>query len=683
MDLKRDGFVITSAHEPFSFIRRSGRENIHTYANYIKLHTEETVLELKSMGLSLLRFHYHKGFGYETEKEDRELTREFCKLCHKHGLNVQLYVQFGTLMPETYRAEEPDYDDWIQRDEAGKPISLLYSHQNFRNHPCMNQPGYWEHLKKILREAIIDCSADAIGFDNVSHGEEPDVCKCEACRKAFTEFIKSRYPDKASAKARFGHEHTDHIEPPVWNYFNTQFNLTEIRQPVLQEWMEFRALSLKNRVDEMYKVCKDLNPDVFIEINAFRQTGQNSTFITGLYVSDLSTGCDGYWSEMEPNPGYNAGLLHHKIRAYKCVRALDKLLFTGHVGGGMGNEPEPLRKHLLAVSESMVFQYGCVNGVGLIRNYSTLKNYDPPYMPLLRFSQEHREIYAADPMPFVHVYESRASLSNSNFESHYANILMQQVLLREKIPYAILHDLDNIDECRAVVLPGAMCLSDAEVKRLVDFVNNGGGLILTGNTGDFNEHYMGREDQSLKSLLGIAQFTTGDFKPLGDALWEDRVNMGGLHLANAGKGKVASFPRLTSDNDFETYELTHRAFAQSQIFVEHKSWEAPDDMHRIGNAVRWVLNNDLPVVVNAPESVVIELTGAGNVRYLHILNYDTSVPAKAITVSFKDKISSVHLFIPHTGEEKTLNLLPGEPTGRSSVIINEVEVYAVVRFTVD
>jgi len=684
MDLRKDGFVITSAHEPFSFLQRSGRDNIKLSGNYDRLHTEETIMELKAMGLTMLRFHFHKGFGYETEKEDRERTREFCKLCRKHGLHVQLYIQFGTLMPETYRVEEPDYDDWIQVDEAGKPITLLYSHQNFRNHPCMNRPGYWEHLKLILREAIVDCKAEAIGFDNVSHGEEPDVCHCDVCKKQFTNFLKSRYPEKSSIKARFGHEHLDHIAPPVWNYFNTQFNLTEIRQPGLQEWMEFRALSLKKRVVEMYKLCKELNPDIFIEINAFRQTGQNSTFITGLYETDLSEGCDGFWSEMEPDPGYAGGLLHHKIRAFKSARAMDRLLFTGHVGGGLGNDPEPIKKHLLAVSESMVFQYGCVNGVGLIRNYVPVKNNHPPYIPLLQFSKTNREMYMADPMPLIHVYESRASLSNSNFESHYANILLQQALLREKIPYAIIHNLDRIENYRAVALPGTMCMTDAEIQKITEFVNDGGGLILTGNAGDFDELYKGMEDQSLKSRLGIAEFTRGETKPLGSgSLWENGVDKGSLYMTGVGKGKVATFPRLESQCDFDSYDWTHRAFAQSHIWVGRDSWEAPYDMHRIGAAVRWILHNDLPVVVNAPEAVVFEMTGKGNIRYLHLLNYDTSKSARSVTLSFKENIQSAILFVPHKGEEKTLSILPASSGGRPSIVIDEVEIYTVVKITID
>ena len=671
MWLTDESFIITSAHEPLSFLRRSGRDNIRADENYARLHTEETVLKLKKLGLTLFRFHFHKGCGYEMEREDRERTKEFIALCHKHELKVQIYIQFGTLMPETYRVEEPGYDDWIMRDENGSPITLLYSHQNFRNHPCPNRPGYWEHLKKIIKEGVADCGADAVGFDNVSWAEEPDVCHCDECKKAFARYLADKYPTQAAAKARFGHGSLGYITPPVWNYYNNHFNLTEIRQPVMQDWNDFRVLSLKKRVDEMYAECKKYNPDVVVEINAFRQTGQNSTFVSGLYETDLASGCDAFWSEMEPDPGYADGLLHHKVRAYKACRAMGKLLFTGH---GEYDRGSGRSAHLLAMSESMVYQYGSVNCLRMLNNFLPADDGDAPHLPLKKFADDNRSVYMAEPVSFAHVYESRASLSNSNFESHYANILMQQVLLREKIPYAILHDLGEIGNCKTIILPGTMCMSKVEIDALAGFVNSGGGLVLTGNAGDFDEEYRAWMDQSLKARLGIAEKCRGGMVSVGGGLWPVVVEKGGYAAAGVGKGRVAAFPRMSSKNDFNTYDWTPNAFEQSQIWVRHKSWEAPRDMRRIADAIRWTLDYDLPVVVKAPEPVVCELTETAGAKYLHLLNYDADNPAKAVIATFRDKINSAELISPFTGEASELIV-----TGGNSVVIDSFDIYAIVK----
>jgi hypothetical protein len=276
---------------------------------------------------------------------------------------------------------------------------------------------------------------------------------------------------------------------------------------------------------------------------------------------------------------------------------------------------------------------------------------------LQAFADAHRGIYLAEPIPFAHVYESRAALSYSNFESHYANILMQQVLLREKIPYAILHDLEDIMHCKTIILPGVMCMSEREINTLVDFVHRGGGLVLTGNTGDFDELYRGWLDQSLKHKLGIADKSHGGMVTIGGGWWPVTVEKGNYAAAGIGEGRVAAFPRMASPHDFGNYDWTPNPFEQSQIWVMKQSWEAPYDKERIADAIRWTLRHDLPVIVKASEPVVCELTGEGNTKYLHLLNYDTENMARAITVTCREEIKSAELVVPYTGQVTPLPVL--------------------------
>jgi hypothetical protein len=669
-------YVITSVHEPHAFYKRSGRDTIRLGETYEALHTEETVLELKRLGLTMLRNHYHKGMGFEAERKDRERAAKLTALCHKHGIYVQAYIQFGTLHPETYKAEEPDYEDWPMRDRNGNPITLLYGHQNFRHHPCPNRPGYWAHLKRVTKEAIIDAKVDAVGFDNVSWAEEPDVCHCGACKAGFTTFLKERYPTDEAATGRFGYPVLDYIIPPAWNFYNHHYNLTELRQPVLQEWAEFRCLSLKRRVDEMYAYCKSLNPDVLVEINAFRQTGQNTAFTQGLYLTDLAAGCDAFWGEMEPEPGWHVsrgesksakaslqempghkskgvqnGRLYHKARAYKTLRALGKLFFTsfGHYNHGDAGE----KAQLLAMSESMAFQGGCLNKVHILNRYTPMAG-DPLHKTLREFSLRNRALYGAEPVAAVHVYESRASLSYSNFNAHYENILLQQTLLRKKIPYAILHGLDDLSGCRAVALPGTMCLTEGEIGKLVAFARNGGGLILTGDAGDFNERYVFLEERSLRARLG---FGSRDVK---DSLL-------------IGRGKAAAFPKLDSPSNFASYEWAYKAFEQPQIWAGHESWEAPHNMEELAGALRWALNHDLPLEVSGPEPLIAELTAAPGKQILHLLNYDVRNPARAVTVRFGEPVKSARLHNPFTGDVRPLEL-----AADNTAVVDRVDIYVVV-----
>ena len=362
---------------------------------------------------------------------------------------------------------------------------------------------------------------------------------------------------------------------------------------------------------------------------------------------------------MEPEQGYKEGILTHKIRAFKNVQSIDKILFSGNWWNGN----ESTRKdYTLALSESMVYQYGSINCISVMNNYVTVKNINLPHKPLWKFSQDNRDIYLATPIPFVHVYESRASLSYSNFESHYANILAQQIFIRENLPYGILHNLDNINECKVIMLPGTMCMSEVEADKLVKFVNDGGGLIITGNSGENNENYRALRERSLLSKLGLA----GKSTPL---------------FTGIGLGRVAVFPRLSSKNDFETYDWVYRPMAgygpleQSQVWVKHKSWEAPYDMRKIADAIRWARHNELPANISAPEAVACELTQdeSGNTLYLHLLNYDTKNIAKGICISFGRNIKSAVLTLPENGSSVPLTVL-----SQNSVVIDTLDIYAMV-----
>ena len=646
----KDGLVITSTHEPLVFFQRVGRAHVNTVANWETLHTEETVKELKARGLSLMRTHFHKGFGHEIERPDRALTTKFIELAHKHDMKVQVYIAFQSTVQETAMSEEPDFDEWVMRDEHGKPLTLWFNHQNFRNLPCLNRPGFWENLKRATHAAIVESKADAIGYDNVSWSVEPVVCHCDVCKKEFIEFMKKRYPTKEAAIDRFGHDKIENIGPPRWNYYANHLNLTEIIQPVIQEWIEFKTATLKYRIDEMYKYCKSLNPDVFVEINASMQTGQNSAFHMGIYEHDLATGCDAYWNEVDPMPSYKDGKLLHRIRVFKTHTADDKLVFTGH---SWGDDVAPKAK-LLCVAENMAFQKGTIGCIALLNQYVLKENENLLHLPLVNFSKANRELYKAKPVAYAHVYESRPSMCYSNFESQYAGILMNQTLLREKIPYSILHSLDNLDNCKVIILPGAMCLTEKEIDQLVKFVENGGGLVMTGNSGDFNEHYRGLQERSLKSRLGIAGKPAPFSMPF-------------------GKGRVAVFPRLTSPNDFATYNWAYDAFEESQVRVKFQSWEAPDGMHQLAGAIKWAAGYALPVKVEGPEAVVCELTKDGDTRYLHLLNYDCENVAKGVLVTFDGTIKQAKLINPVTGECKALPV-----AGGNSVAVDEVDVYAIV-----
>ena len=96
--------------------------------------------------------HLYKGFGMAAEKPEMEDTKRVAAVAHRLGLKVDTYIQWDTLMYETFFAEEPRAQNWVQRDQLGKPIMLTYGYQqSYRYRPCFTNQEYLDYLKKIVK----------------------------------------------------------------------------------------------------------------------------------------------------------------------------------------------------------------------------------------------------------------------------------------------------------------------------------------------------------------------------------------------------------------------------------------------------------------------------------------------------------------------------------------------------
>jgi hypothetical protein len=135
--------VMVTNHEPLMFRRRVGAGTDAVEA-YEYEHSEAAVEALARRGVTWHRTHFYKGFGLRAEREEVERTRQFIQLCHRHGIKVEVYIQWGTLQYETLLAECPDMLDWCVETEEGHYAGICYSHQYFRYRPCTTREGVLE-----------------------------------------------------------------------------------------------------------------------------------------------------------------------------------------------------------------------------------------------------------------------------------------------------------------------------------------------------------------------------------------------------------------------------------------------------------------------------------------------------------------------------------------------------------
>jgi hypothetical protein len=109
-------------HEPYMFTVRRGGQRFDERQSSDYQQSEELIRQLHDEGVDVFHTHLYKGFGMEAEREEMEAARKAVEFAHRLGMKVDTYIQWNSLMYETFFAEEPKAVEWIP---AIIPISAL------------------------------------------------------------------------------------------------------------------------------------------------------------------------------------------------------------------------------------------------------------------------------------------------------------------------------------------------------------------------------------------------------------------------------------------------------------------------------------------------------------------------------------------------------------------------------
>jgi hypothetical protein len=101
------------SHEPYLFVVRRGGQRTDARQIYERGISEETIKTLAAQGVEVFHTHLYKGFGMAAEMPAFEDAKRAAAIAHKYGMKVDSYVQWNTLMYETFFAEEPRAKDWV------------------------------------------------------------------------------------------------------------------------------------------------------------------------------------------------------------------------------------------------------------------------------------------------------------------------------------------------------------------------------------------------------------------------------------------------------------------------------------------------------------------------------------------------------------------------------------------
>lgn len=109
----------------------------------------------------------------------------------------------------------------------------------------------------------------------------------------------------------------------------------------------------------------------------------------------------------------------------------------------------------------------------------------------------------------IALYFSRSSVTYGDFRhegeasSSFQGFLgCGMILLQEHIPFKVITSLSNLEDIKLLILADASCLSDAETERISAYVQTGGKVIITAETGVYDEEGNKRDGNALAGIFG-------------------------------------------------------------------------------------------------------------------------------------------------------------------------------------
>ena len=581
--------IVGGWDDMFLFRRRVGKMPTWHEEEYNKAHTEERVLKLKELGVTMAVLHFYKGFGLEAEREQLEDARKLAELCQKHGLRVGVYVG-STVGYETFLLEKPEAESWFVPDYMGQPVHYGRT-QTFRKRVYFPHPGYRDYIKQVLRLAVEDFKVDLIHFDNTSSRARRPIFHHPMAIQDFRDYLEQKHPPDL-LKQRLGFSDVRYVLPPVH-----EEPLGAIDDPLFQEWTDFRCHQLSRFYREMKEYIRGLNPEVAVENNPHSgMSGFNTIWEQGVDYPRLLEQTDIVWTEEGNQAGVSPdGVLVSKIRSYKTATIMGNKIFSYTF------------RTPLTVAEAMAYNRGCLGMVGGIQQYPdpppTQRRYIQFYLD--RFDY-YRKVESAAEVAVLHSY---ATMGFNNDRPYQSTFLFEQALIQAKVPFDIIFDkhLDDLSRYRVLVLADQECLSEEQMDQIRAFVKNGGGLVASEHTSLYTPWRNRRRDFGLADLFSVQApaYVPWPWQPDGILPIKPVKHQ-------VGKGRVVYLPEVKP-----SVEKPTGAPMTSEYWHLALNWE------ELVDAVAWAGREDPLLEVEAPLTVTAELLRQKKQSrlLLHLINY--------------------------------------------------------------
>lgn len=450
---------------------------------------------------------------------DFDLIREYLPYARKYGIKVLAYLNMHWYSYEFGKKHR----DWEQRLKDGRSYGEVYPLYGSGTTFCVNSS--WKDWALELIEETMKTGVDGVFLDGPVIF--PECCYCESCRKKFSK------------------EYGEEI--PTWE---------DWPNPLWKKFIEFREESMANFLKDAQSAMKKVNEEGVIFLNAGHWWP--GSWREARNIERLSEYQDFNGAEAFFHPGsQNVPLIFWAIEAKHLVaKGKPAVVFSHHALGSWHYIPLPHYEVEVSVAQTVscganpwfaVFDYALDTrldeALASMRNILGFLSRNEEYyantlskseVALLLSSQtstfylsELKELYL-DPGTGVEkdlrIEEGTGRkkvdlrVRKMMCEEVYTNSILgaATILSRNHIPYDMILDdgLINgvLEKYSVLMLPNAACLSDEQIQAIREFIEKGGSIVCSFETGSYDENGNPRNENPLWHLLGIEE-SEGMFPP--------------------------------------------------------------------------------------------------------------------------------------------------------------------------
>jgi hypothetical protein len=408
---------------------------------------------------------------------EREAMHRLVRACHARKMKVVLGLP--PFMPVALVRAHPNWR--IHPDDTGSIDKVVAVEKDLGTRSGCNLGPWGTYLVDLCAELAGDYDLDGFSFDGNYH---PSICYCPACKKAYREGAGRNLPRSPDLKDVSYREYLAWRGARLIEHYRALKERIARARPgtVLMTWT-VNAGRYGHFLHSPRAMPVELNRLIDVPMQEWwlDETNRGASIAPAFgaaylraVAGDAPCACEPYLMS-RGNPYGTDSFPQHERRA-RSFLALTHGSIAAHSIGWPGHE-ESTRELFAEVKKIEPW---------LVRTRSL------PWAGML-VSEPTRQFVA---------FEDIAGC----FLPHVFGAFRAAV--EEHLPVTLLTDADltpqSLASFRVLVLPGAVALSEAQVKAIGAFVRGGGGLVASGETSLCDEVGRPRKDFALADLFGVS-----------------------------------------------------------------------------------------------------------------------------------------------------------------------------------